>query len=66
LRLSIKLIGIEDIAFGVGDLNAKTPLLAAWKMVCKPKKKGGLGVVKLQPQNDALLLKNLDNVFLKR
>jgi hypothetical protein len=24
-----------------GDLNAKKPPLAAWKLVCKPKKKGG-------------------------
>jgi hypothetical protein len=30
-----------------GDLNAKKPPLAAWKLVCKPKKKGGLGVIKL-------------------
>jgi hypothetical protein len=30
-----------------GDLNAKKPPLAAWKMVCKPKRKGGLGVIKL-------------------
>jgi hypothetical protein len=30
-----------------GDLNAKKFPLAAWKMVCKPKRKGGLGVIKL-------------------
>jgi hypothetical protein len=46
-----------------GDLNAKKPPLAAWKLVCKPKKKGGLGVIKLQLQNDALLMKNLDKFF---
>jgi hypothetical protein len=34
--------------------------LAAWKLVCEPKKKGGLGVIKLRVQNNALLLKNLD------
>jgi hypothetical protein len=32
-------------------------------MVCKPKKKGGLGVIKLRLQNDTLLLKNLDEFF---
>jgi hypothetical protein len=37
----------------------------AWKLVYKPKKKGGLGVIKLHLQNDALLLKNLDN-FISR
>jgi hypothetical protein len=46
-----------------GDLNAKKPPLAAWKMVCKPKRKRGLGVIKLRLQNDALLLKNLDKFF---
>jgi hypothetical protein len=29
------------------DVNAKKPPLAAWKLVCRPKKKGGLGVIKL-------------------
>jgi hypothetical protein len=29
------------------DVNAKEPPLAAWKLVCRPKKKGGLGVIKL-------------------
>jgi hypothetical protein len=33
--------------------------------VCKPKKKGGLGVIKLQLQNKALLMKNLDRFFSK-
>jgi hypothetical protein len=31
--------------------------LAAWDMVCKPKKYGGLGIVDFQKQNMALLLK---------
>jgi hypothetical protein len=48
-----------------GDLNAKKPPLTAWKMVCKPKRKGGLGVIKLRVHNVALLLKNLDNFFSK-
>jgi hypothetical protein len=47
------------------DLNAKKPPLAAWKLVCKPKRKGGLGVIKLWLQNDALLIKNLDKFFSK-
>ncbi|XP_073360031.1 uncharacterized protein [Aegilops tauschii subsp. strangulata] len=33
--------------------------LAAWDMVCKPKKHGGLGVINIQLQNDALLMKFL-------
>ena len=37
--------------------------LAAWDMVCKPKKKGGLGIVNLQVQNKALLLKQLDKFY---
>jgi hypothetical protein len=43
-----------------GDLNARKPPLAACKLVCKPKTKGGLCVIKLRVQNDTLLLKNLD------
>jgi hypothetical protein len=48
-----------------GDLNARKPPLASWKMVCKPKNKGGLGVIKLRLQNDVLLLKILDKFFAK-
>lgn len=36
-------------------INAK----AAWSMVSKAKKEGGLGVLDLKSQNEALLLKNL-------
>jgi hypothetical protein len=32
-------------------------------MVCLPKAEGGLGVLKLQTQNEALLLKNLHKFF---
>jgi hypothetical protein len=35
-------------------------------MVTRPKSKGGLGVIKLNVQNDALLMKNLDKFFNKR
>jgi hypothetical protein len=40
--------------------------LAAWDMVCKPKKNGGLGIVDFQKQNVALLLKFLDNFYNNR
>jgi hypothetical protein len=33
--------------------------------VCKPKKRGVLGVIKLRLQNEALLMKNLDKFFSK-
>jgi hypothetical protein len=47
-----------------GDINAKKkPPMAAWKLVTRPKTKGGLGVIKLRVQNDALLMKNLHNFF---
>jgi hypothetical protein len=48
-----------------GDLNAKKPPLAAWKLVTKPKLKCGLGVLKLNMQNDVLLMKNLYKIFMK-
>jgi len=39
------------------------PQKAAWEMVCLSKSEGGLGVLKLQTQNEALLLKNLHKFF---
>jgi hypothetical protein len=37
----------------------KVQSLAAWDMICKPKDKGGLGILNLFVQNNALLLKHL-------
>jgi hypothetical protein len=37
--------------------------LAAWDMVCKPKEKGGLGIINLKLQNAALLLKHLHKFY---
>ena len=45
------------------DLNARTPPKAVWHMVCLPKSQGGLGVINLTTQNEALLLKNLHKFF---
>ena len=39
--------------------------LAAWDMVCNPKSKGGLGVLNLPVQNEALLLKFLHKFYNK-
>jgi hypothetical protein len=46
-----------------GDINAKKPPLAAWSLVTKPKSEGGLGVLNISTQNDALLLKYLHKFF---
>jgi len=35
-------------------------------MVCKTKEKGGLGVIDIEKQNEALLLKNLNKFFNKK
>jgi hypothetical protein len=48
-----------------GDINGNKDPLAAWEKVTRPKMKGGLGVIKLRVQNEALLLKNLHNFFNK-
>jgi hypothetical protein len=48
-----------------GDINSKKPPLAAWSMVTKPKNRGGLGVINLRMQNEALLIKNLQKFFNK-
>jgi hypothetical protein len=39
------------------EINSSKPPKAAWKMICLPKEEGGLGVLDLIVQNDALLLK---------
>jgi hypothetical protein len=45
------------------DINAKKPLQAAWNLVCKPKKQGGLGVIHIEKQNKVLLMKNLHKLL---
>ena len=40
--------------------------LVAWPVVTTPKDKGGLGVLNLRLQNDALLLKHLDKFYSRR
>jgi len=37
--------------------------LAAWDIACKPKDQGGLGIIDIQKQNDALLLTFLDKFY---
>ena len=39
--------------------GVKNNSLAAWELVCRPKCKGGLGVIDIKTQNVALLLKHL-------
>ena len=48
------------------DATKKGGNLAAWHMVQKPKSKGGLGVINLRLQNDALLLKHLHKFYAKK
>jgi hypothetical protein len=48
------------------DANAKGRSLAAWPKVTKPKDKGGLGIIDLRSQNEALLLKHLDKFYNKK
>lgn len=39
--------------------------LAAWELVCRPKLKGGLGIINLKVQNQGLLLKQLHKFYNK-
>lgn len=45
------------------DLNSTKKSLAAWSKVCKPKGKGGLGVIDLRVQNKGLLMKHLHKFY---
>ena len=47
------------------DINAKIPPKAAWELVCVPKSKGGLGVIDIEKQNKALMMKYLYKFFNK-
>ena len=47
------------------DERKKGGNLAAWPMVQNPKAKGGLGVINLRLQNDALLMKHLHKFYNK-
>ena len=44
-------------------MEDKKPALVAWSSVCRPKNQGGLGVLNINAQNNALLLKNLHKFF---
>jgi hypothetical protein len=47
------------------DINSKKTSFSCLKNGNKAKMKGGIGVIKLRVQNDALLLKNLHMFFNK-
>ncbi|CAO2201894.1 unnamed protein product [Urochloa humidicola] len=48
------------------DINAKGKALVAWTKTTRPKNKGGLGIIDLRSQNEALLLKHLDKFYNKK
>jgi hypothetical protein len=45
------------------EVQAKGSALIAWTKICKPKDQDGLGVLQLDAQNKALMLKNLHKFF---
>jgi hypothetical protein len=68
LKLPITVIDIIDkhrknCLWRGREFNRKGYNLVAWDLVRKPKAKGGLGVINLSVQNDALLLKQLDKFY---
>lgn len=48
-----------------GNNDAPKQSLAAWDLVCRPKDKGGLGIINLNIQNQGLLIKHLHNFYNK-
>jgi hypothetical protein len=48
-----------------GDINRKGTCLVAWESACKPKDQGGLGIIDIKDQNNAMLLKFLDKFYSK-
>ena len=45
------------------NVNGGSRPKAAWEMVCNSKEEGGLGIINLELQNQALLMKILDKFF---
>lgn len=43
--------------------GVKSASLASWSLVCRPKNKGGLGIIDLRVQNQGLLLKQLHKFY---
>jgi len=46
-----------------GDINRRGSCLVAWEFAYKPKDQGGLGIIDIQSQNEALLMKFLDKFY---
>jgi hypothetical protein len=44
-------------------VHSRGPTLIAWSSICRPKEQGGLGVINLEVQNNALLLKILHKFY---
>ena len=61
------MIRLEDIAFGIKKTEdgEHCNSLIAWDKVCRPKNKGGMGVLNLKLQNKGLLLKYLHKFYNK-
>jgi hypothetical protein len=49
-----------------GEVQSNGPALVSWDKICRPKNQGGLGVLNLSVQNNALLIKNLQKKFKKK
>lgn len=47
------------------DINGRQKPKATWPMVCRDTKEGGLGVINIKTQNEALLIKHLHKFFNK-
>jgi hypothetical protein len=48
-----------------GDINRRGKCIVAWEAATKPKDQGGLGIIDIKSQNNALLMKFLDKFYIK-
>jgi hypothetical protein len=48
-----------------GDINRRGKCIVAWEAATKPKDQGGLGIIDIKSQNNALLMKFLDKFYNK-
>jgi hypothetical protein len=48
-----------------GEINRRGKCLIAWEVATKPRDQGGLGIIDIKSQNNALLMKFLDKFYNK-
>jgi hypothetical protein len=61
--LQVLHLDVSKVDRGASSTQKKGGNLVAWPTIMLPKEKGGLGIINLRLQNDALLMKHLSKFY---